>query len=490
MSDSGKQFAFGLVVLISTLLLPQQRTLAQETTGLQAAVALEKAIVSSIAKAERSVVAIARGKNILDLRDPDFIPTEFATGVVVDKSGLILTNYHVLGNLKAEKRPVYAVWLGRRAFQATVKAADPSLDLAVLEIKQDPKNGSSGEPFVPIKFGSTKGLRKGQLVIALGNPHAIARDGQVSATWGIISNLSRMAPPVPAVEPVPAFDRPKVRKPTIHHFGTLIQTDARLPRGTSGGALLNIKGEMIGLTTAMGALPGSAKEAGFAIPVDELFLRVIDKLKRGQIGEYGFLGVGPFDGLDTGVWSDGKPGVEIGLVVSGTPAAQARLTSQDLLTHIDDVALHTRDDLMLEVGRREVGKPVRLTYLRRGIQHQTSALLSKKQPPTSQKAIITSPPPSWRGLSVDYFTAVKGFNENARNVAPTGCVAIANIDESSPASSAGLKLNDYISHVNNKPVSTPDEFNKLVADLAGSVYLRISKPNGKGETLTVKAPVQ
>ena len=86
--------------------------------------------------------------------------------------------------------------------------------------------------------------KKGQFVIALGNPSGIARDGQVSATWGILSNVSRRAPVTSG-------------KPSVHRNGTLLQTDARLEHGTSGGALVNLRGEMIGLTTSLAARRGA-----------------------------------------------------------------------------------------------------------------------------------------------------------------------------------------------------------------------------------------
>src|SRR5207342_2000310 len=104
-----------------------------------------------------------------------------------------------------------------------------------------------------------------------GNPYAIARDGQVSASWGIVANLSRKAGPIPD-ETSPAG----VRNTSLHHYGTLIQTDAKLNLGTSGGALLNLKGEMVGLTTSLAAAVGYEQAAGFALPVDDAFRRAVE----------------------------------------------------------------------------------------------------------------------------------------------------------------------------------------------------------------------
>ena len=186
-------------------------------------------------------------------------------------------------------------------------------------------------------------------MIALGNPHAIARDGEVSASWGIVSNLRRKVAPRPAVGSTPI---------KLHHFGTLIQTDARLNLGTSGGALINLRGELVGLTTALAAIAGYEKSAGYAIAVDSVFRRVVDKLKQGREVEYGFLGVSPSD-LTVYQRRRGARGVQIDAVVNGTPAAGV-LRTGDQVTHIDGSAIHTAGDLMLAVGKLDAGAAVRL----------------------------------------------------------------------------------------------------------------------------------
>ena len=206
---------------------------------------MEKAMVDAIARAEKSVVAIARVRKELpgeairfEFRpdafgrrsapavpsqptDRNFVPNEYGTGVVVDSRGLILTAYHVLG----EDSEYYVTTSDRKLYRAWVKAADPRSDLAVLGI--DVASAASVD-LPAIAFGDATTLRKGQIVLALGNPHAIARDGQASASWGIVANLARKAPPAPE-------DSDPTGRRTLHHFGTLIQTDAKLNLGTSGG---------------------------------------------------------------------------------------------------------------------------------------------------------------------------------------------------------------------------------------------------------------
>ena len=296
--EEGLPYAISASRFSCCLLAWMRRHGAGALRNFDAAATLEKTLVEAIARAEKSVVAIARvkkepaGESLhLEIRpdpfgrrallpaapqptDPDFLPNEYGTGVVVDRHGLILTAYHVLG----EDSDYYVTTADRKVYKATPKAADPRSDLAVLSIEAN--------DLTPITLGDAAKLKKGQIVIALGNPYAIARDGQVSASWGIVSNLARKAPPAPS-------ESDSTGKPTLHHFGTLIQTDAKLNLGTSGGALVNLQGEMVGLTVSWAAAAGFESAAGYAIPIDATFRRVLETLKQGREVEYGFLGVPP-----------------------------------------------------------------------------------------------------------------------------------------------------------------------------------------------------
>ena len=154
----------------------------------------------------------------------------------------MLTNMHVLGDASTDE--YWVTTAQGRTFHMRIKATDPRTDLAVLEVATPKPNA---DDFVPIRFGDGAKLKKGQFVVALGNPYAIARDGQVSASWGIVANLSRKAAPSATVDT--AHEPPRM----LHQFGTLIQTDARLNLGTSGGALIDLHGDMVGLTTSQAA---------------------------------------------------------------------------------------------------------------------------------------------------------------------------------------------------------------------------------------------
>lgn len=472
---------FALAVLVLTLCCTRtQPTSAQEPTAVQAALAMEQLLVDAIARSQRSVVAIARVRKGSegDPTDPQFVPHEFGTGVVVDSRGLILTNYHVLGDPREND---YYVWTDHQALKVRhiepaqqVQAADPWTDLAVLKVDAD--------DLVPITFGDASTLKKGQIVISLGNPYAIARDGQPSATWGIVSNLSRKATDSPTA------DRLKVGD-TLHHYGTLIQTDAKLNLGTSGGALLNLKGEMIGLTTSLAAMERYEKAAGFAIPVDDAFKKTVETLKAGRSPEFGFLGVGPRD-LDAIERREGRAGVFIEQVVFGTPAAQVGLRPGDVITHVNGMPTADASELMRDLGRLSAGTNVLLTVIRGtdGRVARTPVTLSKKYIQSSRPAFAQVADPAWRGLRVDYATAIPFFQDQSRYVDPEGCIAIADVQRDSPAWKAGLRPRSFISHVGRQRVATPAEFYTAVTGKTGSVDIRLTASLGDENPVRIVSP--
>ena len=446
-------------------------TAAQDTpsTELAAARALEDAFVQCIEKAEQSVVAIARGRRgaARELQQAQFIPHEYCAGVVVGENGLILTNYHSLGKVDEND---YVVWKQGESFPAKVKAADPWSDLAILEI--------NASELKPIEFGDATGLKKGRIVIALGNPHAIARDGNVSATWGIVSNMSRKIDgPVQGNVDADTVD-PRSRE-TLYHFGGLIQTDAKLAKGTSGGPMLNLDGKMIGLSTSIAVLAGFEKGTGYAIPVNARFRRVVEKLKRGEEIENGFLGVAPRNPYR----DRGEVGVVLDRVELGTPAALDGLSVSDEIVSIDDQKVRTIDDLFFKVGSMPPGHTAQVTIrsARRGLfdkREVTVPVRLTKKPHTATRPIIaTAEKKQWRGLRVDYGTALS--LKRIPTLDPEGCVIVTEVEKDSVTWRAGLRIGSIISHVDDEPVKTPEQFYAEVAGKNDTVSFTLFDRSGR-----------
>lgn len=469
----------------------------QAAADLDLVSAVERVVSRAIARAERSVVSIARRKKTspevsrvdshpnLFLRnleqgprtpfDPNFAPNELASGVIVDARGLVLTNRHVLGDNPTEN-DFYVTTIDRKVFamKAKIKASDGPSDLAVLEPIHE-SMARAGD-FTPIQFGDAATLKKGQIVIALGNPYGIARDGQASASWGIVSNLSRKS--VSASED----DSQK----TLHDYGTLIQTDAKLNLGTSGGALVNLRGEMVGLTTSLAAAAGFEQPAGYAIPVDKAFLRIIQALKEGREVEYGLLGIRP-NNRPSEDMNRGLVGIIVSEVVEGGPASKAKVEVNDIITHVDDQPIYDTDGLRLHVSKLAPATTTVLTVLRSGQTKRHRVVLSKLAVTLPQT--YTERPPAWRGAVIDYRKPRVEIDPlqfvHRRDSFKTPCVEVREIDEKSPAWKAGLRQGMLISHVGKTPVETPAEFQKAVSAQSRSVELRLVTPDGSKQTLVV-----
>ncbi len=461
---------------------------AQEPTGLQAAVALEKALIDTIAKNKKSVVAIARvakadsadlGTSVNELGqivlpenkpkpgDSEFIPNGYGSGVIIGKQGLILTAYHVI----SEGGDFFVTTADRRTYPAKVKAADARSDLAVLEI--------AANDLTPVTLGEGDKLVAGQIVISLGNPYAIARDGQPSASWGIVSNLERKSV-------VKSSDGSRAVKEKLYNFGTLIQTDAKLNLGTSGGALLNLHGEMIGLTTSLAATSGYEQSAGYAIAADDTFRRIVETLKLGREVEYGFLGISPANLKDHERLA-GLRGTRVEDVVPGTPAKRCGLEAGDIITHVNGQAVNDADGLVLQVGKLPIDSAVKLNVLRGDTQKlQITAELIKL--PVPGKKIVTTPAAAWRGMRVDYWTMSAEFQRQRlyfSDIDPDGCVVITDVEKGSPADAAKLKPEMFITRVGNTPVRSPREFQAAVHGKTDSIELQ-TRSNSESQRITIK----
>jgi S1-C subfamily serine protease len=466
----------------------------------EAAATLENVLVETVARAERSVVAIARvrregpgetwntevrpdpfgGRRVLPPLlprpgDPDFMPNEYASGVVVDRAGLVLTVYHVLG----DESDYYVTAHDRKTFRARIVGADPRSDLAVLALEDGALARTGSSDWTPIALGNGAAVRKGQIVVSLGNPFGIARDGQASAAWGIIANTGRKAPPAPD-------ETDLLGKPTIHHFGTLLQTDAKVNLGTSGGPLLNLHGEMVGLVTSLAAAPGYEQAAGYAIPVDKTFRRALDALKQGREVEYGFLGIqlGPPEPEEA---AKGLQGARVERVLPGLPAARHGMRPGDLITSVNGAPIHDSDGLVREVGKLPVESLVHLVVLRGGRRMDLDVELTKYR--VRGKKIVTAAVPDWRGLRVDYATAVYDLYTPGFGASPLlgETVAVADVGKGTPAWEAGLRSGMLISHVGRTPVRTPRQFQQAVVGKTGPVEVRLATQSGETPVRTVPA---
>jgi serine protease Do len=405
----------------------------------------------------------------LDLSDPNNVPESYGSGVVLDdKKGLILTLAHVVRN--ATK--IYVRLPGGRGSWADIHASDPRSDLAVLRLIDRVPNLKA------LKLGDGSKLRKVDFILSLSNPFAAGmRDGSPSASWGIVSNLRRRATGV--LSDIPITER-NARLP-LYCFNTLIQTDTRMNLGCSGGALLNLQGELVGLTSSLAGIAGGETPGGFAVPLDAGMRRIIDVLLRGEEVEYGFLGVylmGP-DEVPEGH-------VRIKSLATGGPAAQGGMRGPifrggfqfrgrprddggDFIHSINGTPVHNNDDLFLAVSMHLAGSTVRVEVSDNpdGPRRICSVTLAKF--PSLDPVIASKRPPARGGLRVDWASIVLAHKRGI-SVIPEG-VVIREVLPGSTADKARLQPGMIIKSVDRQKVTNPAEFYREMEKANGPVEL-------------------
>jgi serine protease Do len=458
--------------------------------------AIERTLIEVIHRAEPSVVAVARlapaqqsllapraGDLFADLRQQSAAnePNIVAAGVIIDPAGLILTEY--LAIREGEQHTITTV--DGKIYPATIKAADPRSGLAILAISAPASplkrasattdKAQQSTQFHAISFGDASQLRKGQFVISIGNPYAIRSDGEPTASWGIVTNLARKAPAGANLNDAPGPNGDY--RTTLHHLGTLIQTDAKLGWSAGGGALINLRGELIGLTTTVATIAGHEQPAGYAIPIDETTRRIIDTLKQGREAEYGLLGIG-FQPANPAAAGAANAGATVQQVYPGSPAARAGLQTNDVITQVAGQSVSDVDRLQLTVSRLVPSQKVPIDYVRGG--HAATAQVTLSKLAVAGKKIVTDRPPGWRGIRVDYALALDAATLSEKSAAgaldPEGCVVVTDVAQDSPAWQAGVRPGMFISHVGDKRVTTPDEFRAAMQDAGRGVSVRLTQP--------------
>ena len=256
------------------------------------------------------------------------------SGVVISSDGFIITNHHVIDGADSLK----VIMSDGLSYPAELVGADPLMDIAVLKVE------AGDLPY--IRFGSMEGLRTGEPAIAVGNP--LGLDGGPSVTAGVIS----------------AFDRSLVTNPlTGDSLYGLLQTDAPITRGSSGGALLDVHGRLLGITTAIGLSDVGAEGLGFAVPINLVEGIVDDLMSQGEV-RHAFLGIrgsSAFSELEDGVES--PLGVEI-TILEESAIGDAGAEDGDVIVALDGLAVRSMPQLVAVLRSYRADDPVTVTVQR------------------------------------------------------------------------------------------------------------------------------
>jgi len=444
--------------------------------------ALERAFVEVADKVGPAVVSIVASETVItqyaspwgdELMDEFFRhffePQEYkrqsaGSGFIVSPDGYILTNAHVIGQFK----DVVVKLLDKKEYKARIIGIDEDTDVAVIKIKVTDK-------LAVASLGDSDALRVGQWAIAIGNPFGLDN----TLTVGVISAKGRHLE--------------SGRNRNAAQYTSFIQTDASINRGNSGGPLINIRGEVIGINTMIYSPSGGSVGIGFAIPVN-LAKQTMEglikegKIVRPQIG----IAYRPLEprvakklGLPAGM------GMEVSDVLKGSAAEAAGLKPGDIILRIDGKPVKEKEDLSGTVLQHKVGDRVTLEVHRKNRKTTVTVVLKEKVRERPEAGTVPGPGPGreekarWLGMTVTGISEEAAQKLETNN---TSGVLVVSVDPDSAAGISGVQPNDLIREIEQVPISGLKDFSevsKRVGDKAevlllverqgSTMYLVISK---------------
>ena len=387
-----------------------------------------------------------------DDRNREFRSDSGGSGFVVSADGFVVTNNHVIeGATKVRVR------LDERVYDAEVKGADAATDLALLKIE-------AGKNLAYLPLGDSDRLRVGDYVMAIGNPLLLDH----TVTVGVVSAKGR-----------------SIGLTRDSSFENFIQTDAAINRGNSGGPLVNLAGEVVGIATAMN---WGAENIGFAVPVSTLKAVLPQLREKGRVSR-GYLGVNitniDFDRAQAFGLS-GAGGALVTQVADDSPASEAGVAHGDVVLSVDGRKVKETRDLIDYVASQGPGKSVELELLRDGQRMTKKVELSERR--AAEDEASTEPDPVTSGLDwlgLEYQDLTPGLKESLGLPSTLDGVLVREVSASSPLYDEGVAEGDIVVEVNGREVGDSAEFERVVsAAPSGSflrLYVRRVSPRGHGD---------
>ena len=377
-------------------------------------------------------------------RDETLVQNSLGSGVIVTNEGHIITNSHVVTDREGNQVDQIEVQLSDgQTKKARLVGADSEVDLAVLKI-DDPSAK-------PLKLADSDTVQPGDFVLAIGNPFGF----EETVTDGIISS--------------------KGRPNRTDFFGDLIQTNAAINPGNSGGPLINLRGEVIGINTAIASTTGGSQGIGFAIPSNTVRTALESLLKQGRIIR-GYLGI-QSRAIQPDETSLDTDGVTVAEVMPGSPAAQAGVQPGDVIRKFDGREVKNFTALRTFVAQTPLNKQVELDIVRAGKPVKMTTQI-KEQPIDYQTSVVPpgqKQPQQRPGQPSDQEAAagplasihvVELTPETARQLdlpANVQGVLVSGVDPDSGV--AELQKGDVIEEINQQPVTSVADYNKIAASL-------------------------
>jgi serine protease Do len=379
------------------------------------------------------------------------------SGVIVSPDGYIITNNHVV----EQADEIRVTLVDKRSFNAKVIGADNKTDVAIVKI--------DAENLYAVQWGDSDKLQVGEFVLAIGNPYGLSH----TVTMGIISAVGRA-------------------NVGIADYEDFIQTDAAINPGNSGGPLVNTKGELIGINTAIFSRSGGYQGIGFAVPSNMARLVMDQLIQKGKVTR-GWLGVTIQEitpelsqkfGLKT------AKGALVGDVAKGSPAEKGGLKRGDVILEFNGRKVGDVGNLRNMVAQSKVGAQIPMTILRSGKEYAINVTTTEIPKDVSETVPGSTPEDTafegLAGLNVIELTGEisrqLGLSRDEKGV------VVVRVDPGSSVEEAGLRKGDVVQEIDRKKVSGLADYNRIVAGIrSGDTVLMFANRGGKKFYVTAKA---
>jgi Do/DeqQ family serine protease len=356
------------------------------------------------------------------------VQRSLGSGVIVDASGLVMTNNHVIEGANEVKIAL----ADKREFEAEIVLKDSRTDLAVLRVKD------GREKFAAIDLGNSDELQVGDVVLAVGNPFGVGQ----TVTHGIVSALART-------------------QVGITDYQFFIQTDAAINPGNSGGALVDLSGRLIGVNTAIFSRSGGSQGIGFAIPVNMVKMVIASARTGGSTVKRPWLGaklqnVTPDIAESLGLKR--PAGALVAIVTEKSPAARAGLKTGDLIVAIDGQTVDDQNAFDYRFATKALGGHAQLGILRAGKEAKLSVALETAPETPRDEVVIQSRSP-FMGLKVANISPALADEMRLESTAEG--VAVLDVANGSLAQSLGFQKGDVIAQVNEAKIAHTRDLDRV-----------------------------
>jgi Do/DeqQ family serine protease len=369
------------------------------------------------------------------------------SGVIISEDGFIVTNNHVVDNADQVEVTLY----DKRSYKGTIIGTDPSTDLALIRINE------KGLPI--LKFGNSDAVKVGEWVMAVGNPFNLTS----TVTAGIVSAKGRN------INILSSRDNSAIE--------SFIQTDAAVNPGNSGGALVNLNGDLIGINTAIASQTGSFAGYSFAVP-SNLVQKVTEDLKKFGTVQRGYLGI-IIRNLDANLAKELdlniSEGVYVDSLLSNGSAALAGVKPQDVIIRVDGNPVKSVPELQELVGRHRPGDIVTLMLIRDGKEKEVKVTLKTREGNTEVVKKSSQTKFDQLGIEVE-----KISDKELKKLDIEGGVKVKAISKGKVSKYTDMREGFIITRIGNKSIKTPEDISKALENVKGGIMIEGVYPDEEG----------